>query len=251
MSTSVSSSGYPLKLAARSAVAERTIEFRFLKPAEFRFKAGQSMDLTLNDPPQTDAEGNTRAFSINSAPDEAELIFTMRVRDTAFKRVLSSMPLGTMISAQGPFGDFTLHNNVARPAILLAGGIGVTPFRSIARTAARQKLPHRITLFYSNRRPRDAPFLDEFRWLEQGNPNFIFVPTMTQASHSEWTGETGHIDRELLGRHTHRTAPGDTSGSPPIFYVAGPPTMVAALRTTLNGIGIDDDDIRTEEFSGY
>ena len=67
------------------------------------FKAGQFVDLTLLDPAQTDAEGNTRGFSINSAPDEPELIFTTRLRDTAFKRVLRSMPLGTGVQIDGPF----------------------------------------------------------------------------------------------------------------------------------------------------
>jgi ferredoxin-NADP reductase len=249
--SAASSPTYSLKLAGRSDVAERTIEFRFLRPAEFRFKAGQSMDLTLIDPPQTDAEGNTRAFSINSAPDEPELIFTTRLRDTAFKRVLSSLPAGTAISAQGPFGSFTLHNNASRPAILLAGGIGVTPFRSIVRTAERQKLPHRIILFYSNRQPQGAPFLDELRSLEQRNPNFTFVPVMTQASPSQWNGERGHIDGELLGRHLDGVLPVGNTATAPIFYIAGPPNMVAGLRTVLNGVGIDDDDIRTEEFAGY
>ena len=84
---------YSLKLKRRSEVAERTLEFRFDKPTEMTFKAGQFMDLTLIEPPETDAEGNTRGFSINSAPDDTELTFTSRLRDTAFKRVLQTMPL--------------------------------------------------------------------------------------------------------------------------------------------------------------
>src|SRR5688500_18366589 len=118
------------------------------------------MDITLIAPPETDAEGNTRGFSINSAPDDSELVFATRLRDTAFKRVLATMPLATAVKAEGPFGSFTLHNDPRRPAVLLAGGIGVTPFRSIARRAARGMLPHRILLFYANKRPEDAPFLD-------------------------------------------------------------------------------------------
>lgn len=113
----------------------------------------------------TDEEGNKRGFSLNSAPDDPELMFTTRLRDTAFKRVLKTMPLGTPVKLEGPFGDFTLIHNPRRPAVFLAGGIGVTPFRSIARWAAHQKLPKRIFLFYSNRRPEDAPFLDELAGL--------------------------------------------------------------------------------------
>jgi ferredoxin-NADP reductase len=244
---------YSLKLERRSEVAVRTLEFQFEKPPGMTFKAGQFMDLTLIDPPETDAEGNTRGFSINSAPDDPELIFTTRLRDTAFKRVLQTMPLGTQIRVEGPFGNLTLHNDTGRPAILLAGGIGITPFRSIARRAAHQKLSHRIFLFYSNRRPEDAPFLDELRGLARENPNFSFVPTMTQmgSSQSHWQGESGYIDHEMIVRHVNSGTSTETNPAQPIYYIAGPSRMVAALHTMLNKSGVDDDDIRTEDFTGY
>lgn len=247
---------YMLPLTKRSEVAERTLEVRFAKPQGMTFKAGQFMDITLIDPPETDAEGNTRGFSINSAPDDSELIFTTRLRDTAFKRVLQTMPLATTVKVEGPFGNLTLHNDTSRTAVLLAGGIGVTPFRSIARRAAHERLPHRIVLFYSNRRPEDAPFLEEMRALARHNTRFTFVPTMTRLGDSRvpWHGETGYLDRELLARYLQG---GAAAGSPantlvgPIYYIAGPPRMVAGLHTMLNEAGIDDDDIRTEDFSGY
>lgn len=241
---------YSLQLKTRSEVAERTLEFRFDKPTGMTFKAGQFMDLTLIDPPETDAEGNTRGFSINNAPEDLELTFTTRLRDTAFKRVLQTMPLGTAIKVEGPFGDLTLHNNSNRPAVLLAGGIGITPFRSIVRRAAYEKLPHRIFLFYSNRRPEDAPFQEELRSLARRNAHFTFIPTMTQTSGSRlpWAGEIGYIDHPLIVKYLQTDA---SSVFDPIYYAAGPPAMVTGLRTILNDAGIDDDDIRTEEFTGY
>jgi ferredoxin-NADP reductase len=241
---------YYLQLKTRSEVAERTLEFRFDKPTGMTFKAGQFMDLTLIDPAETDAEGNTRGFSINNAPKDPELTFTTRLRNTAFKHALQTMPLGTKIKVEGPFGSLALHNNPNRPAVLLAGGIGITPFRSIVRRAAHEQLPHRILLFYSNRRPEDAPFVEEFRSLARENTHFAFIPTMTQMSrsHLPWKGEIGHIDHPLIGKYLQTDA---SSVFDPIYYVAGPPAMVAGLRTMLNDAGIDDDDIRTEEFSGY
>src|SRR5258708_37546185 len=77
------------KLVSRQQVAERTFAFHFEKPPNWTFKAGQALDLTLLDPPETDAEGNTRAFSIASGPHEETLMVATRVRDTAFKRALS------------------------------------------------------------------------------------------------------------------------------------------------------------------
>src|SRR5207302_1088670 len=129
-----------IKLKSREQVAEDTMAFRFERPAGWTFKAGQSFDMTLLDPPETDAEGNTRAFSVASAPQEDFLMIATRMRDTAFKRTLKTLELGSTVKIEGPFGNLTLHNNAAKGAGLLAGGIGITPFRSMVFRAAREKL---------------------------------------------------------------------------------------------------------------
>ena len=141
--------------------------------------------MTLLDPSEMDAEGNVRSLSIASAPHEDTLMVATRMRDTAFKRVLSTMPLGSAVKIEGPSGSLTLHNNVKRTAVFLAGGIGITPFRSVVFRAAKEKLPHRIFLFYSNRRPEDAPFLDELQALERENPNYKLIASMTEMSKSQ------------------------------------------------------------------
>jgi ferredoxin-NADP reductase len=233
-------------LFSRELVAERTMAFRFAKPADWTYRAGQFVDITLLDPPETDAEGNTRGFSISSAPSENVIMITTRLRDTAFKRVLQRMPLRTLVKVEGPFGGFRLHH-ADRPAVLLAGGIGITPFRSIlVETIRAGGLPYRVVLFHANRRPEDAAFADEFRELEQSDPNLTFVPTMTAMAGSAqtWAGEQGHIDAAMLGRHVASVADA-------IFYIAGPPGMVQALRMMLVAAGVDEDDVRTEEFTGY
>ena len=234
------------KLISIQEIAERTIAFRFEKPANWTFKAGQCLDMTLLDPSETDAEGNTRTFSIASAPHEENLTVATRMRDTAFKRVLNTMRPGSAVKIEGPSGSLTLHNNVKRTAVFLAGGIGITPFRSIAFHAAKERLLHRIFLFYSNRRPEDAPFLDELQSLEKENPNYRLIASMTEMakSHRSWHGEAGPIDKEMLGRYLK----GAVS---PIYYIAGPPEMVKGMHATINEAGVDDDDIRAEEFAGY
>jgi len=233
-------------LQKRDEVAEGTMAFHFAKPAGFEFKAGQSIDLTLINPPETDEEGNTRAFSIASAPSDPDLMIATRMRDTAFKRVLRSMPLQTQVKIAGPFGSFTLHKNSAKPAVFLAGGIGITPFHSIIRQAEHDHAPHQIYLFYSNRRPEDTAFLDVLSPASKSNPNFHLIATMTEMDKSqrEWKGETGFISKEMLTKHI-------PSLQGPIYYLAGPPEMVAVMQRLLTETGIDEDDIRTEEFSGY
>ncbi len=129
--------GFKSKLLSRSNVAEGTMAFHFVRPAGFIFKAGQAADLTLLNPPETDSEGNIRTFSIASPPFEEQLTFATRMRDTAFKRSLKVVPLGTEIQIAPPSGSFTLHKNANKPAVFLAGGIGITPFISVIRQAHR------------------------------------------------------------------------------------------------------------------
>ncbi|MBZ5554233.1 MAG: hypothetical protein LAO21_16065 [Acidobacteriia bacterium] len=102
MSTSKASPVTLSKLLSRHEVAERTIAFRFEKPSKWTFKAGQFLDMTLLDPSETDAEGDTRTFSIASAPHDETLMVATRMRDTAFKRVLNTMPLESAIKIEGP-----------------------------------------------------------------------------------------------------------------------------------------------------
>ena len=235
-----------VKLIGREEVAEGTMAFRFQKPANWAFKAGQSLDMTLLNPPESDAEGNTRAFSLASAPQEDFLMIATRMRDTAFKRTLKALPIGAEVKIEGPFGNLTLHNKSSRAAVLLAGGIGITPFRSMVVRAAREKLPHRIFLFYGNRRPEDAAFLDELRALEADNPNYKLIAAMSEMENSKrpWQGESGFIDDRMLSKHL-------IGAASPIYYVAGPPAMVETMREILSKQSVDDDDIRSEEFSGY
>jgi ferredoxin-NADP reductase len=237
---------YTVSLKHRREVAEGTTAFLFEKPDGLSFKAGQYLNFTLLDPPETDAEGNTRTFSIASAPDEEELMMATRMRDTAFKRVLKTMPLGAQVEIEGPYGNFTLHKNAARPAVFLTGGIGITPYRSIIRDAGRKKLPHRLLLFYSNRRPEDGAFLEELQQAERDNPNYQFVGTMTDMANSKrpWQGKTGYINRDMLAQSI-------SDLTTPIYYIAGPPGMVTAMRKMLADADINDDSIRTEEFNGY
>ena len=238
--------GHPSRLQAREEIAERTMAFHFERPAGFEFKAGQAIDVLLTNPPETDSEGDARTFSIASAPFENELLVATRMRDTAFKRSLSRLPLGTPVRIDGPSGSFTLHKNSAKPGVFLAGGIGITPFLSILSQAARDRLPHKLYLFYSNRRPEDAAFLDTLQGLQQANPNFRLIATMTELSRSQkqWQGVTGFINREMVSRYLNNL-------QGPIYYIAGPPAMVAAMREMLVEATVDEDDIRTEEFAGY
>ncbi len=237
---------YKVKLKAREEIAAGTMAFHFEKPEGFAYKAGQFADYTLINPPETDTEGSTRGFSLASAPYEEDLMLATRMRDTAFKRVLKTMALDTELTLDAPYGSFTLHNNAAIPAVFLTGGIGVTPVRSIVLQAIHDQVARRIIVVDSNKRPEDAAFLSDLNKPHEKNPHYTFVGTMTAMPNSkrEWHGETGYITKAMLSKHIDDL-------TLPIYYIAGPRGMVGAMRKTLSESGVNDDNIRTEEFTGY
>jgi ferredoxin-NADP reductase len=233
-------------LKGRDRLCAGTTGLYFEKPAGFIFKPGQFANFTLDSPIVTDAGGSTRTLSIASAPHEKDLIVAMRMRDTGFKRAADALPIGVPFLLEGPYGNLILHRDVGRPAVFLAGGIGITPFRSMIWHAMEIGSAHRISLFYSIRRLEEAPFLKELQEIHELNPRFRFIPTITHSDGlpQDWRGELGHITGLMLTKWL-------PDFQTPIFYLAGPPGMVAGMRQILCEADVSDDDIRAEEFAGY
>lgn len=225
---------YRVKLKKREEIAARAMVFYFARPRGFDFIAGQHITVGLINPPETDDEGDKRTFCLASAPYEKDLMIAMRMRDTAFKRVLKAMPLGTEVEITDARGSFVLHEDASKPAVFLAGGIGITPVRSMLLQAAHDNLKHRFYLFYSNRRGEEAAFFDELENLAL--PHYEFIPVMSEAE--------GYISKEKLDKNLD-----DLMGN--IYYVVGPPGFVFSMRGMLNEAGIAPKSIKTDQFAGY
>ncbi len=232
-----------VKLIRKETIAEGTMAFYFAKPEGFDFRAGQFADYTLIDPPETDAEGNTRGFSMVQAPYEPDLVAATRMRDTAFKRVLKNLPIGAEVKLDAPYGDFTLHKTASTPAVFIIGGIGVTPVRSMVAQATHDKTAHQITLLHASRRPADLPLKTDFEQLARENPNFRYVVTVESAPDG-WPGERGRVDAGMVKKYVQDL-------HKPIYYLSGPEGMVKAMRALLVRLEVNEDNIRTEEFAGY
>src|SRR5580658_583658 len=144
---------YEMTLVDRQRIARDTMAFWFdTNGVTFGFRAGQHADFVLTHS-CIECEGDkSRTFSLASSPhDKRPVMIAMRMRKTAFKSALKSAALGTKFIVSRPRGSFTLHKDITRPAVFLAGGIGITPIRSILQQAAQEHLPHKLYLFYSNR----------------------------------------------------------------------------------------------------
>lgn len=233
-----------IKLIKKEEIANGTMAFHFEKPEGFEFRAGQFADYGLIDPPETDDEGNIRGFSLVQAPFENDLVAATRMRDTAYKRVLKDMPIGTEVELDAPYGDFTLHKTETTPAVFVIGGIGVTPVRSMVAQALHDKTAHSMTLLHSSRTPADLPYADDFMRLAKDNQNFTYVPVASDEAPADWAGENGRIDEQLIRKYVDDIRQ-------PIYYLSGPEGMVKAMRQLLIDIGANEDNIKMEEFTGY
>lgn len=237
---------FGVTLVRREEIASATWAFTLgLAGRGFPFLAGQSIDLTLPDPPHQDAAGNRRAFSLAGAPGPDHLLIATRVRGSAFKRSLLEAPAGTTLEIEGPFGSLALPQRTTS-VVMLAGGIGVTLFRAIIEDAIARGLEHPLLLVHSNRTPEEAPYLEELQRWSREHPRFVYQPTMTRAADSAaaWTGERRRVGQALLAD----LLPADRDA---LYFVAGPDRFVQGAVEALGAAGVDEARIGVEEFSGY
>jgi ferredoxin-NADP reductase len=233
------------RIKEKRDVAKGTLMVVFdLLGEEVDFRPGQYFWVTLLDPPYDDEKGPKRHISVVTSPTERGVLgLATRIRDSAFKRSLVELPEGAEVEVEQPKGSFVLPEETDRLYVFIAGGIGITVFRSMLRYIADEGLPHRVTLIYSNRDRESTAFYDELRELEAANPNLEVVFTMTEDP--GWEGETRRIDADMLRDHLGEELDSYT------YLVAGPPAMVDGVAEALQGAGIPEDQVRPARFSGY
>lgn len=211
---------------------------------EIDFRPGQYFFVTLPDVGHHDERGLRRHISVVTSPGETGVLgFATRMRDSAFKRSLDELPLGALVEVEPPKGSFVLPDDTSRPLVFVAGGIGITVFRSMLGYIREERLPHRVTLVYSNRDRDSTAFLDELRELEQTLPHFRLVLTMTQDP--GWEGEQRKVDAQFFRDHLGEELNGYT------FLVAGPPGMTEGVQQALAEAGVRDENVVAEGYSGY
>ena len=233
------------RVAEKREVAKGMLLVLFdLLGEDVEFTPGQYFFVTLLDPPYDDERGVRRHFSVVTSPNErGRLGFCTRLRDSAFKRSLVELPVGAEAEVEEPKGSFLLPEDTNQPYVFLAGGIGITVFRSMLRYIAEEDLPYRVTLIYSNRDRESTPFLEELSQLERARANFDLVLTMTEDA--SWNGETRRIGPALLRDHLSNDLRSYT------YLVAGPPAMVDAIVETLHAAGVSEERVSADRFSGY
>lgn len=229
-----------LKLVKKTDEAKGTKSFYFQPDEEFTFEAGQYIYITLSELKYPDERGDTRHFTISSSPTEGNLLrITTRIREeSGYKKTLDELETGSVVEGRGPQGLFVLPKDASDTShIFLAGGIGITPFRSMIKYCLDNGLAIPIHLIYSN---SDSEFVfkeDLISWRgENENLKIDFVDTSV----------SGHIDANKLS-----TLISNHPTPSPIIWVVGPNAFVNAIEEILESLKTPEDQIKTEKFTGY
>jgi ferredoxin-NADP reductase len=174
------------------------------------------------------------------------LLFATRITSSAFKKSLKELSGGETITIEKPLGHFTLPEDASTPLVFVAGGIGITPFRSMIRYVSDAQTKHAITLFYSNRMPEVTAFLDELKSIADSNDSIEVVPTMTNMDNSsmQWGGLTGRINTSMIKDNYKEW---DNA----VYYIAGPPKMVDGVKGVIMNMHITKERIHIEKLTGY
>ena len=237
-----------LKLARKLDEAKGTKSFFWEPEKPVSYIAGQYFYFTIPQLKYPDPRGNTRHFTLSSSPTEGNLLRnTTRIRDeSGYKRTLDELEIGVLIDGEGPNGTFILDEKETGPHVFLAGGIGITPFRSMVKYAADKNLGTKIQLIYSNSIPEEIAFREELLNLSKSWPNLKLDMTITKPEETKepWQGLTGRVDEALITK----LVPDFLQKT---FWVCGPPPMVDAMEGALGKLGLSSGKVRSEKFTGY
>jgi ferredoxin-NADP reductase len=222
--------------------SEDTASFLFEPESPLEFRAGQYLQLALPHVAPDD-RGIARSFSIASAPRERLVRITTRLSrgGSSFKRALANLQPGALVDASGPSGDFVYTDHKLAP-VFIAGGIGITPIRSILDDLACKAPRISATLLYSNS-THDIPFRADLNALMSDWPELQVAYSVSRPDH-DWHGRTGRIDAHTIEEYVP-----DLAGSR--FFVCGPSSMVASMHAILVGMGVDASRVKHEGFPGY
>lgn len=224
-----------LILIEKKPETQDVTSFIFRAEEPFTFKPGQFFHYVLHHEP-TDERGSDRWFTVSAAPFEGNIRITTRFAgdtSSSFKKALFALKEGETIEISDIDGDFILED-LEKEYVFIAGGIGVTPFRSMLTQLNYEGKVPRITLLYANKDPENVPYKEELETIAEKNPQF--------SAHYIFSPE--HIDEAKIKEVVPDI-------SVPIFYVSGPEPMVENMGTMLKEMGIPDNHIKQDWFPGY
>lgn len=229
---------YAVRLTHTFLCEDQLGRFRFTCPEGYVFRAGQFLELTVG----TREGPVTHLLSIASIPAEGYLEVCTRLTGSPFKDALVALQPGDTVAISAARGTLALPGQ-GRASVLLAGGVGVVPVRSLITDAVTRSGVGRLVLFQADRSATCMPYAEELDALSRSGA-LVRIPVIDRMEPG-WRGETGHISAQMI----RSRLPEDMDGAR--WVVAGPPGMVNGMRDVLAELGIPATDVAIERFTGY
>lgn len=236
-----------LHLKERAKIAPNIYEFVFTKSGAFNFLPGQYLEWTLPEN-SADSRGNRRYFTIASSPTNENVLLGVRIDENAsskFKKTLLNLKSGDSIVASQLSGDFVLPKDQKKEIVFIAGGIGITPFRSMIEYLIDTGEKRNIVMFYTASSKDEFVYEDLFDKAQKlGWLKMVYVITKTENAPSEWNGEAGHLTEDIIKKY--QSADGVET-----YYLSGPNAMVEAYKDLLHSMNVPLNRIVTDYFPGF
>ncbi len=214
---------YTTTLRTKREVAHNAWQFTLRKPADFTFHAGQYVFLDFANPVHRDERPTLRAMSIASAPEEDDLLFLMRLSDSAFKKNMAALQPGEEIVVKGPLGHCALPEDSHAPVVLIVAGVGITPARSMLMHEVAARSTRSFVLLYSNKYENEIAYHHDLATVPLAH--YRYVPTLTREE-GTWDGERGRIDAAMIARYVD-----DVDNT--MYYVVGTKEFIISMREVL------------------
>lgn len=234
------------QLLRKNAIGPDVGDFVFATSRKINYKPGQYMEWTLGHE-GTDSRGNRRYFTLASSPTEDTLRLGVKFYPggSSFKDAMKRMDNRTFVSAGSLSGDFTLPDDTSEKLAFIAGGIGITPYRSMVKYLLDMNEPRDVTLLYSERKPESVAYRDVFDTaVRELGMKVVYTLTERGSVPASWTGQRGFVTADMISQqipdYMERT-----------FYVSGPHAMVTGTRDNLRKLGVARHRIKTDFFPGY
>lgn len=234
---------YTVSLKESREVADGTRFFVFNKPEGYTFQAGQYVAMVLPRLVEPDSKGAARSLSIASAPEEADLCFSMRSGVSGFKKTCWQMQPGNTVDITSAVGFFTVPKDETRPIVFLVGGIGITPVRAILKQAEQQQSEGQYMLFYANRFIKDAAFDEEMRNLKLKNFRYVTVLSRSEEPCAPANDERGYVNGAILKKYIE-----DVPNC--LYYLVGSPQFITAMEEMLADLGVSEEHCKKDPFTG-
>ncbi len=235
-----------LTIKEKIVIAENTLDFVFSLDRPFDYKPGQYMEWTVAHQ-GPDSRGNRRYFTLASSPTEKDLRLGIKFypKGSTFKQALmNDGPKDKIVAAQLA-GDFTLPSDPNEKLVFIAGGIGVTPFRSMIKYLTDKNEKRSVTMLYSNNTVNDIAYTDVFNVAEKNvGIKTIYTLTVPTAVPENWKGETGFIDAKMIQKNVPDYAERT-------FFLSGPHIAVVAFEKALKELGVRQSKIKKDFFPGF